>query len=103
MEENCSEVLSPTELGNDVVQGVLYSDGILLIIITKDHRVRVKTIEGQNAVLCVGFTKQMVKTRVITLRGVEGRDARDQIALCASHSFLVEVQTDADEIHATHA
>ena len=31
----------------------------------------------------------MVKTRVIRLRGVEGRDARHQIA------FLVEVQTNA--------
>ena len=30
-----------------------------------------------NAVLCVSFTWQMVKTRVIRLRGVEGRDARD--------------------------
>ena len=37
----------------------------------------------------------MVKTRVIRLRGVEGRDARDQITFCAFHSFLVEVQTNA--------
>ena len=38
----------------------------------------------------------MVKTRVISrLRGAEGRDARDQIAFCAFHSFLVEVQTNA--------
>ena len=32
-----------------------------------------------NAVLCVSFTWQMVKTRVIRLRGVEGRDAHDQL------------------------
>ena len=46
-----------------------------------------------NAVLCVSFTWQMFKTRVIRLRGVEGRNARDQIAFCAFHSFLVGVQT----------
>ena len=34
----------------------------------------------------------MVKTRVIRLRGVEGRNVRDQIAF---HSFLVEIQTNA--------
>ena len=56
-----------------------------------------------NAVLCVSFTWQMVKTRVIRLRGVEGRNARDQIAFCAFHSFLVEVQMNAGYIHATHA
>ena len=85
------------------VQDALYSDGILLLIITKDNGVRATAIEGQNAVLCVGFTKQMVKTHVITLRGIEGGDARDQIAFCAFHSFLVEVQTNAGYIHATHA
>ena len=44
----------------------------------------------------------MVKTRVIRLRGVKGRDARDQIAFCTFHSFLVEVQTNAGYIHVTH-
>ena len=44
----------------------------------------------------------MVKTRVIKLRGVEGRDARDQIAFCAFYSFLVEVQTNAGYVHGTH-
>ena len=39
---------------------------------------------------------QMVKTRVIRLRVIEGPNVRDQIALCAFHSFLVEVQTSAD-------
>ena len=55
------------------------------------------------AMLCVSFTCQMVKTRVIRLRGVEGRDARGQIAFCAFHSFFVEFQTNAGNIHATHA
>ena len=45
----------------------------------------------------------MAKTRVIRLRGVEGLDARDQIAFCTFHLFLVEVQTNAGYIHATHA
>ena len=39
----------------------------------------------------------MAKTRGIRLRNV-----RDQIAFCAFHSFLVEVQTNAGYIHATH-
>ena len=45
------------------------------------------------------------KTGVIRLWGVEGRNARDQIAFCAFHLFLVEVQTNASAayIHATHA
>ena len=34
----------------------------------------------------------MVKTRVIRLLGAEGRDARDQTAVRAFHSFLVEVR-----------
>ena len=37
----------------------------------------------------------MVQTRVIRLRGVGGRNTHDQIAFCASHSFLVEVQMNA--------
>ena len=44
-----------------------------------------------------------VKTRVIRLRGVEGRNARDQIAFCTFHSFSVELKTNAGYIHATHA
>ena len=55
------------------------------------------------AVFCVSFTWQMVKTRVIKLRGAEGRDAREQIAFCPFHSFLVEVQTNAGHIYATYA
>ena len=55
-----------------------------------------------SAVLCVGFTWQMVKTRVTRLLGVEGRKAQDQIVFCAFRSFLVEVQTNAGYIHAMH-
>ena len=56
-----------------------------------------------NAVLCVSFIWQMVKIRVIRSRGVEGWNARNQIAFGAFHSFLVEVQTNASYMHATHA
>ena len=56
-----------------------------------------------NALLCVSFNWQMVKIRVIRLRGVEGRNARGQITFCEFHSFLVEVQTNAGYMHATHA
>ena len=35
----------------------------------------------------------MVKTRVMRIRVTEGPNARDQIAFCAFHSFLVEAQT----------
>ena len=54
-------------------------------------------------VLCVCFTLEIVKTRVIRLLVIEGPNARDQIAFCAFHSFLVEAQTNAGYIHATHA
>ena len=43
----------------------------------------------------------MVKTRVIRLRGVEGRNAPDQIAFSCARSFLVQVQTNAGYIHCT--
>ena len=56
-----------------------------------------------NALLCVSFTCQIVKTRVIRLRVIEGTNARDQIAFCAIHPFLVKVQTKAGYILATHA
>ena len=54
-------------------------------------------------VFCVSFIWQMVKIRVIKSRGVEGWNARDQIAFGAFNSFLVEVQTNAGYMHATHA
>ena len=37
------------------------------------------------------------------LHVIESPNARDQIVLCATHSLLVEVQTNAGYIHATHA
>ena len=43
------------------------------------------------------------QTHVIILRVIESPKARDQIVFCAFHSFLVEVQTKASYIHATHA
>ena len=33
----------------------------------------------------------------------QGANASNQIAFCAFHSFLVEVQTNPSYIHATHA
>ena len=50
------------------------------------------TIKGQNAFatwakLCVSFTRQIVKTRVIRLQVIERLKARDQIVFCAFHSF----------------
>ena len=46
---------------------------------------------------------QIVKTRVIALQVREGANARDQIVFFAFHSSLMEVQTNADYIHTTHA
>ena len=79
-----------------------------LLVITKGYGVQATTIEGQNlccsiAVLCVSFTRQIVKTRVNRLGVIKGPNTRDQIAFCAFHSFLVEVQTNAGYIYATHA
>ena len=44
------------------------------------------------AVLCVSFTRQIVKTRVIRLRVMEGPNARGQICLLCIlfHSFLMD-------------
>ena len=40
---------------------------------------------------------------VIRLRVIEGPNVPDHIGFCALHSFLVEDQTNAGYIHATHA
>ena len=45
----------------------------------------------------------VAKTRVVRLRVFKRPNARDHITFCAFHSFLVEVQTNAGNIHATHA
>ena len=47
-----------------------------------------------NAPLCVSFTWQMVKTRVIRLRGVEGRNACDQVRFWA---FLLILSDSPNE------
>ena len=84
----------------------------ILLIITKGNGGRATMIEDQSswwkrfwtsAVLCVSVRWQMVKKRVIRLRMIDGRKARDQSAFCAFHTFLVEVQTNAGYIRATHA
>ena len=64
---------------------------------------RAITIEGFAPALCFAYVSQMVKTRVVRLRVIEGPNARDQIVFCAFHSFLVEVQTKAAYIHAMRA
>ena len=68
---------------------------------------RTTTIEGQNSfapTLCLSmFHVTDGQTRVIRLRVIEVPNARDQIALCTFHSFLVEVQTNAGYIHVRHA
>ena len=46
---------------------------------TEGYGVRATTIEGKNALLSVSFTWQMVKTRVIRLRVIEGPNARDEL------------------------
>ena len=56
-----------------------------------------------SAVLCVSFTWQMVKTRLIRWRVLEYPNARVQSTFCTSHTFLMEVQTNAVYLHAMHA
>jgi len=58
------------------------------------QRSKVKTLllHHYASVLCLS---SRVKTRVIRLQVIEGPNVRDQIAFCAFHSFLVEVQTNA--------
>ena len=52
----------------------------------RDHKWRSKHF-CSNSLLCISFTWQMVKTRVIRLRVIEGPNLCDQIAFCAFHSF----------------
>ena len=56
-----------------------------------------------SAVLCVIFTRQMVKTCVISLRVIDSPNARDQSMFSVFHTFSVEDQTIAGYIHATQA
>ena len=86
---------------------IVYIKGTLSLLITSNNQ-RLRNA-GDNARRLKRFcsnafhVRQMVKTRVIRLRVIEGSNTRNQIALCAFHSFLVEVQTNAGYIHATHA
>ena len=66
------------------------------------QRSKAKTILLQRSALRK-FHVEMVKTRMIRLRVIEGPIASDEIAFCAVHSFLVEVQTNPGYRHATHA
>ena len=67
-----------------------------------DQRQRSKRF-CSSAVLCVSFTRQIVQTRAIKLQVIEVPNARDQIAFCTFHSFLVEVQTNNGHMRATYA
>ena len=55
------------------------------------------------AVLCVSFTSQVVKIRLIKsqIEGPNARDRRSKSAFCVFHTFYVEVQTNGF-IQATH-
>ena len=57
----------------------------MTLLITEGYGVRATTIEGQNA-----YTQMLC---VISYELLEVANARHQTALCAFHSFLVEVQT----------
>ena len=70
---------------------------------------RATTIAGPNTQLLQCYAlptfqlTQWSKHAWIRLCRVEGGNAWDQIAFCVFHLFLVEVQTNAGYIHATHA
>ena len=82
---------------------------IIILVVTKGYRVWATTMEGQNIfapTLC--FRKFHVidgqnMRFTIRLWVIESPNASDQIAFCAFHSFLVEVQMNAGYIHVTHA
>ena len=57
-----------------------------------------------DAVLCTSFTMvdgQNMRDQITSDR--RAKNASDQIAFCAFHSFLVEVQMNTGYMHATHA
>ena len=49
------------------------------------------------------FHKTDGQKSMIRLRVIEGPNVHDQILFCTFHTFVVEVQTNAGYIHATHA
>ena len=70
-----------------------YRPSTYLLVITIGHGVQATTKRFCSiAVLCVSFTRQIVKTRVIIFPVIANPNARVQIEFCAFHSFLVEVQ-----------
>ena len=68
---------------------------------------RATTIQGKTLLLqCFALRKVHVIDGQNTrdqITSDQGPNANDQIAFFAFHSFLVEVQTNAGYIHATHA
>ena len=66
-----------------------------VLVITKDYRVRAATIESKLLLLRHHASRRFHVTDV--------QNMHDQIAFCAFHSFLVEVQMNAGYRHATHA
>ena len=85
----------------------------LILLITKGYGVRatrrqrskVKTLLLQRCALRKFHVTDGQNTRDKITSDKRSRHAyaRDQIAFCAFHSFLVEVQTHTGYIHATHA
>ena len=77
--------------------------------LTKGYRVQATTIKGQNVSaptlsFCASFTMvdgQNMRDQITSDR--RAKNASDQIAFCAFHSFLVEVQMNTGYMHATHA
>ena len=69
---------------------------------------RATTVRGANAALLLlrcalrKFHVTDDQTCMIRVRVIKGPKAHDQTTLCAFHSFLVEVQTNAGYIRATH-
>ena len=69
----------------------------LLLVVVNNQRLRSAGDDDRrskrfcsSAVLCVSFTWQMVKTRVISLRAIESPNTSDQIIFFAFLSFLVK-------------
>ena len=54
-------------------------------------------------VRCTSVRGRKKSPTVIRLQVIEGPNVPDHIGFCALHSFLVEDQTNAGYIHATHA
>ena len=89
---------------------IKFQQASLKLVETKVYRVWATTIDSENAfalTMCLmrKFHIMVVKTRVIRLRVTQtgGPNMSDQIAFCAFHSFLVEIQMNPGYICVTHA